>query len=58
MWEIDPNYSLRVIKGEEWSKSKCLRCEVDKITNGIDYEVKEVIYVKDTDWICVSKMEL
>lgn len=30
LWEIDPDYSLRVIKGEEWSDVKCLKWEVDK----------------------------
>lgn len=29
---------------------------MDKIINGKDYEVKEVIYVNATNWICVNKL--
>lgn len=48
LWEIDPRYTLRIVKGEFWSEDICIKCELEKIIGKDDFEIFEVLYVKNT----------
>lgn len=54
--EIIAEYTVRITRGEGWNEIKCLRCELDKLSEARDYEIVEVLHAKDTLWICVKKM--
>lgn len=55
LWEIDPRYTVRVVKGDNWNKVSCLRCELEKYVEKEDFEMKELMYVKGKMWICANK---
>lgn len=53
----DLKYTLRIVKGERGSDDICVGCELEKCINKDDFEIREVLYVRNTMRVCGYKME-